>query len=414
MATKKNRTNSRWIWLSAAVGLIIIFYFVRMATRTHIPVRTARVVYSELKSTVPTNGKVEPQPQSNFEAHAPFPGIVKNLYVHEGEEVTKGQLLLTMDDTDARARLANALAALRNAQGNYSTLLQGGTQQQRIALKGDLAKARLDRDQAQHNLAALQKLELSGAASASEVSDAKQRLDMDNASLTVLEQRQAQPYDAADLSRAKAAVADAQAGYDAARQVLDQANVRAPFNGTAYLIPVSRTEYVQQGDLLLNMADLTKMQVRAYFDEPEIGKLRAGQPVTIQWDAMPGRLWHGHIVRVPSTIITYTTRNVGEVLVTIDDAHNDLLPNTNVRVTALVANIPDALNIPREALHSEAGQPYVYVVSGGYVHRTPVTVGNINMTQVQILSGLKQGQVVALGSTNGQPIGDGVPITEVK
>jgi len=156
------------------------------------------------------------------------------------------------------------------------------------------------------------------------------------------------------------------------------------------------------------------MQVRAYFDEPEIGRLRVEQPVTIQWDAQPGKTWHGHIARVPSTIITYTTRNVGEVLVTIDDAHGDLLPNTNVRVTALVANEPNALNIPREALHTENGQPYVYVVRDGKLHRTRITVGNINLTQVGVESGLQEGQVVALGSTNGQPIGNGVPVTEVK
>jgi HlyD family secretion protein len=414
MATKKKRISPRWIWLTTAIGLIIIFYFVRTATRTRIPVRVAPVVRSELKSTVPTNGKVEPQPPSNFEAHAPFPGLVKVVYVHEGQKVSKGQLLVSMDDTNARARLATALAALRSAQSSYSTLLQGGNQQQRISLQGELAKARIDRDQAQHDLIALQKLEASGAASASEVSSAQQRLAMDNASLSALQQQKSQPYDKTQLSQAKAAVADAQAGYGAAQQAVDQANVRAPFSGTVYLVPVSQTEYVQQGDLLLEMADLNKMQVRAYFDEPEIGKLSAGQLVTIQWDAEPGKIWHGEIIRVPSTIISYTTRNVGEVLIKIEDAHNDLLPNTNVRVTALVANIPDALNIPREALHSEGGRPYVYVVAGGYLHRRPVVVGNINLTQVQIKSGLTQGQTVALGSTNGQPIGDGVPITEVK
>jgi HlyD family secretion protein len=414
MVTKKKRIRARWIWLSAAVAVIIIFYFVRMATRTRIPVRVATVMRSELKSTISTNGKVEPQPQANFEAHAPFPGIVKHLYVHEGEKVKKGQLLLTMDDTDARARLATALAALRNAQDSYTTLLQGGNQQQRISLQGEITKARLDRDQAQQNLAALQKLQATGAASPSEVASAKQRLEMDDASLSVLQQRQSEPYDTADLNRAKAAVAEAQAGYDAALQAVNQANVRAPFNGTAYLVPVSQTEYVQQGNLLLDMADLSKMQVRGYFDEPDISNLHVGQPVTIQWRAELDKLWHGEITRVPSTIIQYGTRNVGEVMIKIDDAHDDLLPNTNVLITALVADVPNALSIPREALHPVEGKSYVYVASGGYLHRTSVVVGSINLTQVQILSGLKEGQTVALNSTNGDPIGDGLPITEVR
>jgi HlyD family secretion protein len=412
MATAKRRTSSRWIWVSTGVGLIIVFYFVRMATRTRVPIRVAAAERSALRKTVPTNGKVEPQ--FNFEAHAPFPGLVKALYVHEGEKVSQGTLLLSMNDTDARARLATALAALKSAQDNYNSIVQGGTQAERLTLSGEISKAQIDRDLAEHDLNALRKLELSGAASASEVAAAQERLDTDNAALTNLQQRKTNSFDASDIERAKAALVDAQAGYDAAQQVVNQANIHAPFAGTVYLIPVSRTEYVQQGDLLLQMADLSKMQVRAYFDEPEIGELHVGQPVTILWNAEPDKTWHGHIARVPSTIITYTTRNVGEVLVTIDDADNDLLPNTNVRVTALVANEANALNIPREALHTENGKPYVFRVQGDTLHRTPVVVGNLNLTQVEILQGLKEGDVVALGSTNGQPVGDGVPISEVK
>ena len=412
MANPKRRKSTRWIWLSAAIGLVVIFYFVRMATRSRIPIRVATVVRSELKSTVPTNGQVEPQ--VNYEAHAPFSGLIKALYVHEGEKVSQGTLLLSMDDTDARARLATAMAALRAAQENYNAMVQGGTQAERLSLGGEISKVQIDRDQAQHDLDALRKLQLTGAASASEVAAAQQRLDSDNAALANLQQRKTNNYDAGDLNRVRAALADAQAGYESAQQVMNQANVRAPFRGTVYLIPVSKTEYVQQGSLLLQMADLSRMQVRAYFDEPEIGKLHVGQPVTIQWDARPDKTWHGHIARVPSTIITYTTRNVGEVLVTIDDADNDLLPNTNVRVTALVANEPNALNIPREALHTENGQAYVYRIQDNTLHRTNVSVGNLNLTQVEITRGLREGEVVALGSTNGQPIGDRAPITEVK
>lgn len=412
MATVKRRNSSRWIWLSALVGLIIIFYFVRMATRSKVPIRTAIVQRSELKSTISTNGKVEPQ--VNFEAHAPFSGLIKALYVHEGQKVVQGTLLLSMNDTDARSRMAAAVAALKAAQGNYNSITQGGTQAERLSLSGELSKAQIDRDQAQHDLEALRKLQMTGAASASEVAAAQERLDTDNAALTNLQERKTSTYDAGDIGRAKASLEDAQAGYAAAQQVLNEANIHAPFAGTVYLIPVSRTEYVDQGSLLLQMANLSEMQVRAYFDEPEIGKLHVGQQVTIQWDARPDKTWHGHIARVPSTIITYTTRNVGEVLITIDDADNDLLPSTNVRVTALISNEPNALNIPREALHTENGQTYVYLVKGDTLHRTVITVGQINLTQVEVLTGLKAGDVVALGSTNGQPIGDGVPITEVR
>lgn len=409
---KGKKSNAVYLWIGTCVLLVIVFYAVRTATRSSIPIRAATAERGDLRSTISSNGKVEPQ--QNFEAHAPFPGVIKVLYVHEGEKVSKGKLLLQMDDANARAQVATALAGLRGAQASYDALTHGGTQEQRFSLQGQLATAEINRDQAQRDLAALQKLQMTGAASASEVASAHDRLNSANSSLQVLQQRKASPFGKPDLAHAQAALSDAKAGYAAAQQVLSAANVHAPFTGTVYSLPVSVTEYVQQGDKLLQMADLTKLQVRAYFDEPEIGNLKVGLPITIKWDAQPGRLWHGHISRVPSTIITYGTRNVGEVLVAIDDADGVLLPDTNVTVTVLYANQQNVLSIPREALHSEQGESFVYRVENGTLHHVNVKRGDINLTQVQILSGLKPGDVVALSSTNGQQIGDGVAVKVVR
>jgi len=409
---RKSRRNTTWIWIATVAALALVFYGVRMATRTRTPIRVATAERSELESTIATNGKVEPT--VNFEAHAPYAGLIKKRYVHEGEHVTEGELLIAMDDTEAQSRLAAAVAALRSAQETYNAMLQGGTQEERINLNGDIQRTQTERDQAQHDVDALKKLQLTGAASANEVAAAQRRLQSDNASLQLLQQRKTERYDPGDIARAKASFEEAQVAYAAAQSLLNQANVRAPFAGTVYSIPVSTSEYVQQGDRLLQMANLTKMQVRGYFDEPEIGKLRVGQPITIEWDARPGQLWHGHVERVPSTIISYGTRNVGEVLITIDDADEALLPNTNVRVTVVVANEGKALNIPREALHTDRGRSYVFRVVNGTLRRTEVTVGNLNLTQVEILTGLKEGDVVALGSTNAQPLVAGMPVTEVK
>lgn len=403
MATKTTTTTrSRLIWTITAVALLLIFYGVRILTRTTLPIRAATVERSSLKATTPTNGKVEPI--SNFEAHAPFPGVVKALYVHEGDKVPQGKLLLSMDDADARAKLATALANLKGAQASYDATMKGGTQEELLSLSGQLEAAQASRDLAQRDLAALQKLQAQGAASAAEVASAKARLDSANNSIALLQQKKTSRYGADDITHAKAALNDAQAAYTAAQQALNQANVTAPFIGTVYSIPVSRTEYVQQGDKLLQMADLTKVQVRAYFDEPEIGKITEGMPIIVKWDAKPDREWHGHVVRVPATIITYGTRNVGQVLIAIDDADEVLLPNTNVTVTVTTSDTPNALNVPRDALHTEQGRSYVYRVVKDTLRRTPVTVGALNLTQVEILSGLNEGDTVALGTTNGQPL----------
>jgi HlyD family secretion protein len=396
------------LWTLAAVLLVIVFFAVRSLTREELPLRVAQATMQDLITTDSTNGKVEPQ--HNYEAHAPAPGTVKRLYVRAGERVPKGKLLLAMDDADALARSASALAALRGAQANYQATEQGGTQEERYSLADELAKARMHRDQAQHDLDALKKLAAQGAAAPSEVTAAQQRLDLANTSLATLEKKQTARYSSADMAHAKADLEQAQAAYSATANVVADSNVRAPFAGTVYSLPVSVSEYVSPGALLLQMADLTKLQIRAYFDEPELGALHVGLPATIVWDALPDHAWHGRILSMPSTIITYTTRNVGEVLLSVDDANGKLLPSTNVKVTVTEQRLDHVLTVPREALHSENGKDYVYVLHGKTLRRQQVTKGALNLTQVQIANGLAENATVALSTTNGEPLAEGVPV----
>jgi HlyD family secretion protein len=409
--TTVRRSNTATLVVGFVVALIIIFLVARYLLREQPPIRVATAHYGDLVSTVSTNGKVEPQ--TNFEAHAPFPGLIKAVYVHAGDQVTKGELLLTMDNSDAKAKLATAYAGLKGAEADYEIAKAGGTSQNRLQLQGQIAKARIDLSQAKHDLAALKKLELTGAAAPGEIASAQERVQADESSLQVLEQQRSASVNAMAVAHARAGVQEAEQAYAAAQSVVNQSDVRAPFDGTVYSLPVSATEYVDGGSLLLEVANLKHLQVRAYFDEPEIGRLAVGQPITIRWDAKPNELWHGHVTRLPSSIITYGTRNVGEVLVSIDDVDGVLIPNTNVTVTVTVADLKHVLILPRDALHAEQGQSYVYRVVHGKLRQTPVTVGDLNLTDMQIVRGLKAGDVVALGSeaTNGQPLSNRLPVT---
>jgi HlyD family secretion protein len=272
----------------------------------------------------------------------------------------------------------------------------------------------LDRDQAQRNLEALIRLDSAGAASPSEVEAARQQLASAEASLKASQESAQSRYSVAELERAKAAVADANASLAAARDVEAQTSVHAPVAGTVYSLNTGRTEFVEQGALLLQMADLDKERVRAYFDEPEIGRLAVGQPILIKWDAKQGKVWNGHIERTPVTVITYGTRTVGEVLVHIDGDDDGLLPDTNVTVTVTTSSESDVLSVPREALYSENGKSFVYKVVNEELRRTPVVIGTFNLTQAAIVSGLKEGDLVATGTTSGQPLQEGIPIKVVQ
>jgi len=413
MPTIETRRLNPYALAGIILGLVALAVFgIRFVTRDVVEVRAAPVTHQNLVSTVPTNGRVEPM--EPFQAHAQVPGVVEKIYVHVGDKVKKGDLLLRMQDADALSRLATAKASLTSAQASLNDLQQGGTQEERLSINADLTRAEQQKDQAQKSLAALQQLQQKGAASASEVTAAEQRLQAATTTLRNLQQRQTNRYSATDKSKVQAQVNDARAAVSAAQSIYSNANIRTPIDGTVYAIPVNDYDFVNAGEPLLDVADLKRIQVRAYFDEPEIGKLAVGQAVKILWDAKPNQVWHGHISRAPSTVITYGTRNVGECLITVDDAQEDLLPNTNVTVTVTVSQRFNVLSVPREALHTEGASDYVYRIVQGKLVRTPVQVGVLNLTRVEILSGLSEKDVVALNATSNRDLSNGLAVKIVE
>jgi HlyD family secretion protein len=408
MTQDRKQLARLWFWRGSFVLLIVVFFAVRALTRDRLEVRVAHAVHAQLVSTISTNGRVEPEVK--YELHSPISTIVKEVYVQPGDVVAAGKILMVLDDLQARAHEATAESGVKAAQAALEAALHNGTQQERQMAVADQTRVRLERDEARRGLETMTKLNSTGAASASEVAAARQRLETAEANLHAVEQSTVNRYSPAEVARARAALADAEASLAEAQNVVAHTVVRAPAAGTVYHIEVGRTEFVEEGKLLLQLADLHHERVRAYFDEPEIGRLEVGQKIQIKWDAKQGRIWNGHIELTPITVMNLGTRSVGEVLVKIDDLDGELLPDTNVTVAATISSEPNTLSIPREALHSENGKTYVYKVVNSALQRAYVTTGTINLTQVAILSGLVEGDLVATGSENGQPLQEGIPV----
>jgi HlyD family secretion protein len=404
------RIDKRWHWMLLALLVATVIYAARQLTRPRLPIRATQVRRGNIASLNSTDGIVEPQ--AIFAAMAPYSGIVKAVYVREGALVPKGKLLVAMNDTEGRTRLATALTGLRTAEANYDSVSKGGSQQERNAVAADIKRLDGEREQAAHRVVTLKKLELQGASSRNEIDSAQQQLDGIIASLHSLDQRMKIAYAPVDLERARAALADAQAAYAAAKEVESEISVYAPYEGTVYALPVAAGQFVQRGDKLVQMADFTKVQVRAYFDEPDMGQLAIGMPISIRWEALPGRTWSGHIIQLPASIVTYETRHVGAVIISVDNTDRRLLPETNVIVTVTMSKVENVLEIPREALYLDRGNYFVYSVHAEKLVRTPIKVGINNLSEVQILDGLHEGETVAVGS-NGQSLGDGLSVTLV-
>lgn len=393
--------------------VVLVFFVARALTRQKLPIRVATVVRDNLVSELATNGKVEPL--NSWEAHAPVAGQVTAVLVHEGESVEAGELLMALDETSAKAQVASAEAALKGAEANLAAMRNGGTQEELQGLNSDLQHARTELQNAKTGASGTQQLAKSGAASPAEVAAANQRLSNARQSLSALELRKNSRYSQADIAHAEAQLNDARAGFASAQKSLAECQVRAPFSGTVYSIGATKTEFVDQGKLLLQVADLSDLQVRAYFDEPEIGRLKFGQPAKIVWDAKPGREWHGEIIRLPSNVILYGTRNVGEATIALSQDEGDLLPNTNVTVTITLSKLSDVLTIPRDALRVEKGQNFVLKLEDDRLVKTPITIapGGITLTRVAVSSGLAEKDIVALSTLEGQTPPENVPVKAV-
>jgi HlyD family secretion protein len=286
----------------------------------------------------------------------------------------------------------------------------GGSQEDRIDLHGNLAHAQLEHTQAAKALVALQELRQQGAASQAEVDAAEQKLQAANATLKTLNEKATEPYTAADLRNATAHLADAQANVDSAKVQFNNANISSPMAGTVYSISVVPYDWVPVGTDLIRVADLSRVDIRAYFDEPEIGKLIAGQPVTITWDGKPGRTRHGHIRQAPIAAMALGTRSVGECIIAVDDSKEDLLPNTNVMVTVTIQQRSHALSIPRIALHTDGPRSYVFRVADGRLRKTPVDTGIVNLDRAEIIHGLAENDLVALSTVDNRELRDGLPV----
>lgn len=404
---------SRRPWIAWALGAVIaVVLLASFASRDDsVPVLAATVSRGTIRSVISTNGKVEPV--QNFEAHAPIGTTVKRLLVKEGAHVKKGQLLAELDAASARSQAAQAQAQVRAAEADVSALQHGGTQEEVMTLDAQLIKARADREAAQRNLDALNRLQQTGAASPGEVRNAQALLTSADTQVKLLESKQTKRYSSPEIARVQAQRSEAESAYAAAQDVLSQLVIHAPFDGVVYSLPVRQGAYVNPGDLVVQEADLSKVLVRSFVDEPDIARLSPGEKIELTWDAMADRQWSGAVSTVPAAVKLHGSRNVGETTCIVDNPDFKLLPNINVGVTIVTAEHQNVLTVPREALRQDDDNPYVFQIVNNELMRRSVQTSISNLTQAEITGGVPEGAQVARGSTNAKPLHDKLPVKVV-
>jgi HlyD family secretion protein len=359
-------------------------------------VRVAKVVRADLKSVIASNGKVEPVAPSTMRAL--FDGFVSRVVATEGKSVRRGELLLTLDDTQVRAQLEQARAQLAAEQANLRAAEAGGRADELARLTGDLRAAQAQRDLLQRQQEALTKLVADRAATPDELEKNRAALERAKADVEHLGKSKEQFEQQAGLDRERLAlsVAHWQAQVQDLQEKVNSARVVAPQSGVLFSLPVRENDFVHTGDLLAELADLRNVRVRAFVDEPELGGLKPGQPVEVTWDALPDRVWTGRTESVPQQVVARGSRNVGEVLCSISNTGMELKPNTTVNIRIQLDERKNVLSVPRAAVEISGAERSVYAVDGNRLRRKQVRVGISNDTQFEVVEGLAENETVAL------------------
>src|SRR5881394_2779170 len=268
------------ILLYLALAAVLAFVLVELSGRKPVPkISAVTPVRENLVSSINSNGKVEPI--APYVMRAQLDTFVLKISVHEGQTVKKGQLLLELDVKDAAAQLAKAQAERDQLQKNNNVLQRLIAQQ--AATQDELAANDLALIKAQAEVARLTAVK--------QEFERGVKLDTDQTPLR--------------LQQVQNEVA-------ALEEKVRQGRITAPADGTLYSLgrsaestPLKAGDYVKVGDLLAEMADLHKVRVRAFIDEPELGALEENEPVKITWDALPSKTWMGKTEIIPKQVVPH-------------------------------------------------------------------------------------------------------------
>jgi len=376
---RARRGPRRFGWRALAVTLAVLIAVAAslfLALREKAPeveVTTARADKGGRAALLNASGYVTPRQRATIAAK--ITARVNEIYVDEGMQVEPGQVLARLDDSDARARLASAMA-------------------ERDATAATLGDLRVNLDNAERELKRVEELWERKLVAEQNRDQAKMAVDSLKARIVL----------------AREQVGAAEARVKVAQQDLDNCTVRAPFGGIVVSKDAQRGEMVSPVSAgggftrtgIATIVDMASLEIEVDVNESYIARVRTGQPVTAVLDAYPD--WQ--IPAKVRTVIPTADRQKATVKVraTFERLDPRILPDMGVKVTFLgeERSAPTAAGrvlVSRAALVDEGGTTAVFVHRDGKVERRAVRIGQIRGSDQEIVAGLADGeQVVTTGA----------------
>lgn len=372
---------------------------------------TATVSRRDFTASVLATGAVKPQVGSEVRVGSRLSGKVDRLYSNVGDVVKKGQTIAELEKADLEATAAERQAELRLAQAHVDSV-QALSPREIEKAEADVAQWDATATLAIKELQRESQLLKQSVTSESLRDQCQERLSVAEAHLAFARKalELARSRFAEDLKAARADVERAKAALDNALVQLSYATLKAPIAGVIASVSTQEGETVAAGlnaPTFVTIINLDRLQVDAFVDEVDIGKIRVGQRAAFTVDAFPGMEFEGKVAAVyPKAVIQENVVNY-DVVIEITSPYGGMLrPEMTAAVTIFLEARSGVLSIPAKAVKRYRGKTVVYVP--GAAEPREIKAGWKDGPWIEVVAGLREGETVLMeppAGENGAPAG---------
>jgi len=431
-------------------GSIAVVAGVRYSKRGIVTVQTGRVVRQDLTSVVTASGEIKPRKYINIGANAS--GELTEIPVKEGDRVRKGQLLAKIENTQPEADVSAQRASLSSAEADAAASEAGvkAADDNLVTMQAGVDRTKSDVEKAMLDFKRGQELYAGKLIPKQDFDQRKAAYDSSQASLREAEARLVQAraqreQTRSQLNSTQRRVTQVHAMVTRADDVLKKYNAYAPLDGVVTNLPVRVGETVipglpnLPGTIIMTIADMSIITAEVKVDETDIVSVKMNQVADVTIDAIPNKTFKGHVIEIGNTAIVRSTGIAAsqsttssqeakdfKVVVALDNPPDEIRPGLSCTAKVTTATRQRALSIPIQALtirqkgdlEVQPKKPVVqavrldpaaekarkeeiqgvFVISGGKAVFRKVETGITGSTDIEVLSGLKEGDEIVTGS----------------
>jgi len=397
---KNGRRRRRWIW--AIVMLVVVcgaFFGIKAAFKPNHqidPSKLAKIERGDIARSVVATGKI--QPRSKVEVKSKASGIVKKLMVDYGEFVRQGQVLAELDKEELQAQVREAKAILLAAQAAEESSLATFERNKVEAEGPDLPflKIAMDRARKLHSDGLIAKSLLEDAEKAYQLALNKQMAAVRNLAVA-----------RADMTRAKAQVAQARAALERAEENLSYSTIVSPMDGLVLSRNVEVGDAVSsilvlgsQATLVMTLGDVGDVYVLGKVDQADIGRVYMGQRARIVVESFKDRKFDGQVTKISPLGVEKDNVTTFEVRVSIRNPGGELKANMSANAEIILEEKHNVLLVPESAIvYNKDRKPSIEIPAPETKtgrSKVPVQIGISNGVKTELVAGLKEGQQVVL------------------